>query len=74
MTRLGESGFIAYRSVDAIYDVFIGSIYFTMARIVEDSERPVERLISDFFFHLLLAFGFSREDTERMIAEIMAIG
>ncbi len=72
MTRLGESGFIAYRSVDAIYDFFIGSMYFTMARIVEGSERPVASLISDFFFHLLLAFGFTREDTERMIEEIMS--
>jgi AcrR family transcriptional regulator len=71
MRRLGESGFIAYRSIDAIYDFFIGFMYFTMARIVAGSGRPADSLIADFHFHVLLAFGLPREQIGTMIEEAM---
>ena len=73
MTRLGESGFIAFRSVDAIYDFFIGSMYFTMARIVAGSDKPVDTLISDFHFHILLAFGLPHDQVDIMVAEALAV-
>ncbi len=72
MTRLGESGFIAYRSTDAIYDFFIGFMYFTMARIVGGSDRPADEHIADFHFHVFLAFGLPADQIGELVAEAMA--
>ncbi|MGE0666939.1 MAG: TetR/AcrR family transcriptional regulator [Sphingomonadales bacterium] len=72
MRRLGASGLIAFRSVDAIYDFYIGAMYLTLGRIIRVGDPDVETVIGNFFFHVLLAFGTPRGEVEGMVREALA--
>jgi len=69
--ELGKSGFIAYRTTEAVYDTYIGALYFTLARIIRVPDGGVEDVLENHFFHMLLAFGMTRDEAEALAKEVL---